>query len=54
MKKLYKNELKFYDSDIVGLEMIKPDYDEYCDGLIQEIKELEKNREYVWDEFSDV
>jgi hypothetical protein len=50
----YKNALKFYESDEDDLIIVKPDYDENCYGLIQEVNKLEKNREAVWHEFSDV
>lgn len=50
----YKNVFKFYESEDDDLIIVKPDYDENCYGLIQEVKMLEKNREAVWHEFSDV
>ena len=50
----YKNAFKFYESEEDDLIIVKPDYDENCYGLIQEVKMLEKNREAVWYEFSDV
>lgn len=50
----YKSAFKFYESEDDDLVIIKPDYDEDCYGLIQEVKMLEKNREAVWHEFSDV
>ena len=40
--------------DKEGNEIVKPEYDEYCYGLIQEVSKLEKNRDAVWHEFSDV
>ena len=57
MKKLvryYKNAFKFYECDEDDLIIVKPEYDEYCYGLIQEVSKLEKNRDAVWHEFSDV
>ena len=42
---------KSEDDDLV---IVKPDYDEDCYGLIQEVSMLEYNRESVWHEFSDV
>lgn len=49
----YKNELKFHECG-TGVKLVKPDYDNYCYGLIQEIALLGKNRSAVWEEFSDV
>lgn len=48
----YKNDLKF--REVQELMIIKPDYDRTCWGLVQEISELKKNREAIWEEFSDV
>lgn len=43
---------KSEDDDLV---IVKPDYDEDCYELIQEVSMLEHNqREAVWHEFSDV
>lgn len=56
LKKLisyYKNVLKFSECG-EGIKLVKPEYDNHCYGLIQEVKELEANREAVWHEFSDV
>lgn len=50
----YKNAFKFYESEEDDLVIVKPDYDEDCFGLIQEINMMENNREAVWHEFSDV
>ena len=50
----YKSAFKFYESDDDNLVIVKPDYDADCYGLIQEVNMLEKNREAVWHEFSDV
>lgn len=50
----YKSAFKFYESDEDDLIIVKPDYDENCYGLIQGVNSLEKNREAVWHEFSDV
>ena len=50
----YKSAFKFYESEDDDLVILKPDYDEDCYGLIQEVNMLEKNREAVWHEFSDV
>lgn len=49
----YKNVFKFSECD-EGIKFVKPEYDNYCYGLIQEVAELECNREAVWHEFSDV
>lgn len=48
----YKSDLKFYD--VQDKVIIKPEYDNYCYGLIQEISDLKKNKEIIWEEFSDV
>lgn len=56
MRKLisyYKNTLKFSECDD-WIKFVKPEYDNYCYGLVQEIGKLESNREAVWHEFSDV
>ena len=56
MKKLisyYKNNLKFSECD-AGIKFVKPEYDNYCYGLIQRISGLESNREAIWHEFSDI
>lgn len=50
----YKNDFKFYECEDDDLVIVKPDYDEDCYGLIQEVSMLESNREAVWHEFSDV
>ena len=50
----YKNAFKFYECDEDNLIIVKPDYDLDCYGLIQEVSKLEKNRNAVWHEFSDV
>ncbi len=50
----YKNTFKFYECDEDDLIIVKPEYDENCYGLIQEVNKLIKNREAVWHEFSDV
>lgn len=49
----YKNVLKFSECDD-WIKLIKPEYDNYCYGLIQKIADLNKNREAVWHEFSDI
>lgn len=49
----YKNVLKFSECS-EGIKLVKPEYDNHCYGLVQEVAELEKNREAVWHEFSDV
>jgi len=49
----YKNALKFSEC-YEGIKLVKPEYDNYCYGLIQKIVELKLNREAVWHEFSDV
>lgn len=48
----YKNDLKFHD--VQDMIIIKPNYDESCYGLVQEIAEIRNNREAVWEEFSDI
>lgn len=56
LKKLvqhYKNGFKFRECGD-GLKLIKPDYNQYCYGLQQEISELGKNRRAIWEEFADV
>lgn len=56
MKKLisyYKNNFKFSECD-EGIKFVKPEYDNYCYGLIQQVSRLESNREAIWHEFSDV
>ncbi len=50
----YKNDFKFYECEEDDLIIIKPDYDENCFGLIQEVNMLRINREAIWNEFSDV
>lgn len=50
----YKSALKFYECDEADIIIIKPEYDENCYGLIQEISRLSSNQEAVWQEFSDV
>lgn len=47
----YKGSLKF--SDVEDVTVVKPDYDIGCYSLYQEISELAKNREIVWQQFSD-
>lgn len=49
----YKNDFKFYECGD-GMKFVKPDYDNYCYGLVQNISDLLKNREAIWEEFSDV
>ena len=56
LKKLisyYKNVLKFSECG-EGIKLVKPEYDNHCYGLIQDVTALEANREAVWHEFSDV
>lgn len=50
----YKNTLKFYECDEDDLIIVKPAYDNFCYGLIQEIDKLGSNRENVWLEYADV
>lgn len=50
----YKSALKFYECDEDDIIIIRPEYDEDCYGLIQEITKLSSNQEAVWQEFSDV
>lgn len=50
----YKNALKFYECDEDDLIIVKPEYDDDCYGLIQEVSKLSQNREAVWHEFYDV
>ena len=49
----YKENLKFHECDNV-IKFVKPDYDHWCYGLIQEISELRANKEAIWEQFSDV
>lgn len=49
----YKSNFKFSECT-EGIKFIKPEYDNYCYGLIQSVSELENNREAIWHEFSDV
>mgnify|MGYP000846480683 FL=1 len=49
----YKSSLKFYECDD-DIMLIKPEYDENCYGLVQEIAKLRENREAVWQEYSDI
>ena len=49
----YKSNFKFSECD-EGIKFIKPEYDNYCDGLVQLISELQNNREAIWHEFSDI
>lgn len=49
----YKHELKFYECG-EGIKFVKPEYDNHCYGLVQEISKLEANREAVWQEFSNI
>lgn len=48
----YKQDLKF--SDPTDVSLLKPQYDVDCFSLIQEINELEKNREIAWQSFADI
>ena len=50
----YKNTLKFYECEEDDIIIIKPEYDNNCYGLVQEISKLSSNQEAVWQEFSDV
>ena len=49
----YKSNFKFSECD-EGIKFIKPEYDNYCYGLVQLISELQNNREAIWHEFSDI
>lgn len=49
----YKNNFKFSECD-EGMKFVKPEYDNYCYGLIQSVSKLESNREAIWHEFSDI
>ena len=56
MKKLishYKDNFKFSECD-EGIKFVKPEYDNYCYGLVQPVSKLESNREAIWHEFSDI
>ncbi len=46
----YKNDLRF--REVQDLIIIKPQYDEFCFSLIQEIKDLRSNREGVWEAYT--
>lgn len=37
-----------------GIKFVKPEYDNYCYGLVQPVLKLENNREAIWHEFSDI
>lgn len=50
----YKDDLKFYECEEDDIIIIKPEYDQYCYGLVEEISKLAENRETVWEEFSDI
>lgn len=47
----YKNDLKF--EDVQNMIIIKPQYDEFCYGMVQEIGSLTTNREAVWEAFTE-
>ena len=49
----YKTNLKFHECDNV-IKFVKPDYDHWCYGLIQEVSELRANKDAIWEQFSDV
>ena len=49
----YKNDFEFYECD-ESMKLVKPDYDNYCYGLVQQVNDLKKNRDAIWEEFSDV
>lgn len=49
----YKNDLKFYECNET-MKFVKPDYDKFCYGLLQKISDLQRNREIIWERFSDV
>jgi hypothetical protein len=56
MKKLishYKNNFRFSECG-EGIKFVKPEYDNYCYGLIQSVSKLEMNREAIWHAFSDI
>lgn len=48
----YKTALKF--TDVEDVNIIKPEYDRNCYGLIQSIEDLKRNKEDVWREFYDL
>lgn len=50
----YKEALKFYESYEDNLIIIKPSYDNFCHGLVQEISQLRTNREAVWKEYEEM
>ncbi len=50
--KYYKSALKF--SDVEDVNVIKPEYDKNCYGLLQEISDLKENKSAVWETFSDI
>lgn len=37
----YKNDFKFYECD-ESMKLVKPDYDNYCYGLVQQVNDLKK------------
>lgn len=49
----YKNHFKFSECEGT-VKFIKPEYDNYCYGLVQEVSKLKINREAIWTEFSDI
>lgn len=49
----YKNNFKFSECD-ESIKFIKPEYDNYCYGLIQNVSRLKNNRSAFWYEFSDI
>ena len=42
----YMNELKFHS--VIQYKVLKPHYERSCFTLVQEVSELQKNRESVW------
>ncbi len=49
----YRNNFKFSECED-SIKFVKPEYDNYCYGLIQEVSKLKENRDAIWYSFSDV
>ena len=49
----YKTNFKFSECED-EIKLIKPEYDEYCYGLVQKVSDLKINKEAIWHEFEDI
>lgn len=49
----YKINFKFSECED-EIKLIKPEYDEYCYGLVQKVSDLKINKEAIWHEFEDI